>query len=158
MRGLVAFEWAEAGRASVPGAGGLAVWVQGGDPALCPTLGAAGPGRGFLALSGCTVHCEIRFKWARPSRIGSAGAISMRSGTSSPALNLGSVSSQGQVVIFNKTPPRPFFSFPPRTQDVSKRYLLGYFTGRVRLRWGRSGAGSHSSRCSQQLECPYFWL
>ena len=42
MRGLVAFEWAEAGRASVPGAGGLAVWVQGGDPALCPTLGAAG--------------------------------------------------------------------------------------------------------------------
>ena len=92
MRGLVAFEWAEADRASVPGAGGLAVWVQGGGPALCPTLGAAGPGRGFLARSGCTVHCEIRFKWARPSRIGSAGAISMRSGTSSPALNLGSVS------------------------------------------------------------------
>ena len=53
----MAFEWAEAGRASVSGAGGLAVWVQGGDPALCPTLGAAGPGRGFLALSGCTVHC-----------------------------------------------------------------------------------------------------
>ena len=73
MRGLVAGGWAEADRASVPEAGGLAVWVQGRGPALCPTLGSAGPGKGFLARSGCTVHCEIRFKWARPSRIGSAG-------------------------------------------------------------------------------------
>lgn len=81
MRGLVALEWAEADRASVPGARGLAVWIQGGGPAL-------GPGRGFLALCGCTIW----FKWARPSSIGSAGAVSMRSGTSLPALNLGSVS------------------------------------------------------------------
>lgn len=60
------------------------------------------------------------------------------------------------VIKHAPTPPPPrLFFFSRRTQDVSKWYLLGYFTGRVWLRSGRSGAGSHSSRCPQ-LECPYF--
>lgn len=43
MRGLVGLEWAEADRRPCLGLSGLAVWVQGGGPAL-------GPGRGFSAV------------------------------------------------------------------------------------------------------------